>query len=119
MRSNWQRAFAVFRPGQLFGYIRWHGNKYGTQDWRFYIAKACKPGPLVRVNGILPGADILLETRGAARTKRALEWIDRLEETDAGLENISPAFWRHAHNALTTGQIPHPISELQYRSFGS
>lgn len=117
VRRGWHRALAVFEHGQIFGYIRWCGDKYGTQDWRIYVVQACTNGSIVDIDGIIPGADILLETRGSMRTRQALELLDRLEARGQSLESITPAYWRHAHNALVTGREPHTFSELQRRSF--
>jgi len=117
VRRGWHRALAVFEPGQIFGYIRWRGDKYGTQDWRLYVVQARTTGPIVDIDGIIPGADIFLETRGSTRTKRALALLDRLEAGGQSLESVTPAYWRHAHNALITGREPHVFSKLQRRSF--
>ena len=27
-----RRSLALFGPGQIFGYVRWQANAYGTQD---------------------------------------------------------------------------------------
>ena len=35
-----RRSIALFRPGQVFGYVRWRANEYGTQEWRFTIVRA-------------------------------------------------------------------------------
>ncbi len=58
-----QKLYA-FGVGQVFGYIRWKANKYGTVDWRLYICQASLSGQVTRVPGIIPGAKVLLSVHG-------------------------------------------------------
>ena len=90
-------ALNVFETGQIFGFVRWRGDGYGTQTWRVCVAEAGAPGEeLTRIPGIDPGAHLLLHAFGKMRAKRALRAIDGLAERHV-LHEIAPAFWRHAH----------------------
>jgi len=115
IRRGWHRKLEVFLPGSVFGYVRWQGNKYGTQDWSFHVLRSVEAGTLSRIKGVVPGAEFLFFTRGTTRTARALKWLRQLEAQDFLPEYISPNYWRHAHNAFQTGQTPHPLTELQSR----
>ena len=127
-RLGWHSRLASFKPAQIFGYIRWSANEYGTQDWRLFVCKAGglhsqnlgldggntgHHNRLTRIPSVLPGAHILLKTQGKARVKRALEYIDRLEKDTGELSLITESYWRHLHNRLEVNQPPHDFSALQ------
>jgi len=115
LRKN-QKLYA-FRAGQVFGYIRWTANKYGTVDWRVYICQASLSGQVTRVPGIIPGAKVLLSVHGNIAMQRMLKQIDSLEaQTDGGLEAITPAYWRHLHNANVINRPAHPFTLGEYNA---
>jgi hypothetical protein len=116
-RLDWRRKLVAFSPGMVFGYIRWRANRYGTQDWRLYVLRSVESGALATVPGVMPGADILLATRGATRTQRALGHLDTLEQDAGGLSQVTDAYWRHLHNRLAVSLAPHEFSPLQGTSF--
>ncbi|WP_373008012.1 DUF2840 domain-containing protein [Hyphomonas sp.] len=90
-------AMHLFEPGQVFGFVRWRGDGFGTQTWRVVVAKAGQPGEkLTRIPGIKPGAHLLLHAFGKTRAKRALRAIDMLSDAHV-LHEIHPAYWRHVH----------------------
>ena len=117
-RLDWRRKLVAFNSGSVFGYIRWRANKFGTQDWRLFVLRAAGDGGLATIPGVIPGADILLATRGVPRTKRALTALDALENDTEALANISPAYWRHLHNRLAVSMDAHEFSALQALSVG-
>lgn len=87
----------LFTSGQVFGFVRWRGDRYGTQTWRVCIAKSGVPGErMTRIPGVKPGAHLLLHAFGKARAKRARRAIDNLAERHV-LHEIVPAYWRHVH----------------------
>ena len=111
VRRGWRRSLACFRPGQTFGYERWRGDHYGTQDWRIFVCLAVDGGGAVTaVPGILPGANILFAARGATRVRRALGLIHNTAASNCRPEQIKPHRWRVLHNALETGAS---IDELE------
>ena len=116
-RLDWQRRLVAFAPGSVFGYIRWRANRFGTQDWRLFVLRSVESGALATIPGIMPGADILLATRGTTRTQRALGFLDRLEQGVGGLSQVTDAYWRHLHNRLTVSIDPHDFTPLQASSF--
>lgn len=116
-RLDWQRKLVAFGPGSVFGYIRWRANRYGTQDWRLFVLRTVESGLLSTIPGVVPGADILLATRGTTRTQRALDQLDTLEQGAGGLSQVTDAYWRHLHNRLAISLDPHEFSSLQASSF--
>ena len=102
-----RRKIACFSESQIIGYSRWSGNKYGTQDWQIYVAKTGAFGPLCRVPGIKPAAQILLSATGKSAVKRALTAIDTIEkQLSSGLETVPASYWLGLSNALITKQTP-------------
>jgi hypothetical protein len=97
-----------FEPDQIFGFVRWRGDKYGTQTWRVIVAQAgCAGERLTRIPGIQPGAHLLLHAFGKTRAKRALRVIDLLSEAHV-LHEIAPSYWRHVHLQLSRNLEPEP-----------
>ena len=129
-RLGWHSRLASFKSGQIFGYIRWSANEYGTQVWRLFICRAGGTlhhniglkdwntghhNRLTRIPGVMPGAHILLKTQGATRVKRALKMIDQLETETGDLNLVTQSYWRHLHNRLDINQAPHGFSAFQAR----
>jgi len=104
--DEWQdldrrRAFAYFRPGRVFGYVRWEASEYGTQAWRLFVVRSGGAAfPLDRVPGITPGGELLLDADGAAAVKRALAAIDAIEALGIDPADVSPVYFLHVHNRL-------------------
>ncbi|MEE9454643.1 MAG: DUF2840 domain-containing protein [Paracoccaceae bacterium] len=113
-----RRSLAIFKPGQLFGYIRWHANEYGTQKWRFVIVKAVEPLHLMnRFRGIQPGGEILLITSGNVKVKRVLAQIDRLENDGFDPSIVSPYFYRRLHNRMMINRPVRGYSLQQHEAY--
>jgi len=112
-----RRSLALFRPGQVFGYVRWRANEYGTQDWRFTIVQTAEPSRfLSRIEGITPGGEVLLLVTGNTKVKRALLQIDVLESDGFDPADVSPAYYRHVHNRITTGRPVRIYSGAQHEA---
>ena len=95
------RKIAVFKPGAIFGYIRWMADEYGTQDWRFYILESQNGGLIPPIPGVRPGAKILFSAQGKSRVQRCLSHIDHLEAmAKTGLESLPASYWRVIETAL-------------------
>lgn len=110
-----RRSLALFKPGQVFGYVRWQANEYGTQDWRITILKTAEPSLfLSRIEGVHPGGEVLLLATGNTKVKRALLQIDVLEAAGFEPADVSPDYYRHVHNRITAGQPIRPYTEPQH-----
>ena len=113
-----RRKIACFVPGQIIGYSRWSGDKYGTQDWRFYVIRTGPTSPLSLIPGVKPAAQILLSVTGKAAVKRALKAIDFIEKQIAnGLEAVPASYWLGVSNALMTKHslpnLPHYLRKKE------
>ena len=99
------RKLACFQPGATLGYIRWHANEYGTQDWRFFILKTQYSGLLTRVPGVSPAVKVLAAFHGTQAVKRALSALDDVQDTlSAPIEALPDAYWISFQNDLSTRQ---------------
>ncbi len=120
--QQWQdrdrrRAFAFFRAGQIFGYVRWEANEYGTQLWRLLVMRAGDDlHPLDRIPGVAPGGEILLDLRGTDRVKKVLAMIDALEERDFEPSEVSPDYWIYVQNRVLTRLPIRPYDLDQHRA---
>jgi hypothetical protein len=107
-KQSSKSTFHSFEHTQMFGFVRWRGDEYGTQTWRVIVAQSGCPGELLtRIPGIQPGAHLLLHAFGKARAKRALRVIDHLSEAHV-LHEIAPAYWRHVHLRISRNLVPEP-----------
>lgn len=101
-------AMHLFEPVQVFGFVRWRGDGFGTQTWRVVVAEAGHPGDkLTQIPGIKPGAHLLLHAFGKNRAKRALRAINVLSDAHV-MHDIHPAYWRHVHAQITSNLLPEP-----------
>jgi len=113
-----RRALACFKPGRIFGYVRWIANEYGTQKWQLYVVRTVDHSrPLSRINGVHPSGEILLKTAGTTKVKRALVQIDVLEVDGFDPTEVSPAYYRHVHNRITTGHPARVYSSAQHEAY--
>lgn len=100
VRRGWRRELAAFAPGDVFGFERWCGDKYGTQSWSIWVCRASDGGPVSAIPGINPGADILLEAQGKTRVKRCFAVLDSLKDNNIELASWPEHQWRILHNDL-------------------
>ena len=105
-----------FKPRQIFGFVRWRGDQYGTQTWRVVVVQAGRPGErLTRIPGVSPGARLLLHAFGKTRAKRALRVIDMLSEAYV-LHEIAPVYWRHVHLQISQNKEPEPYDPEMFEA---
>jgi hypothetical protein len=117
IRRGWHRKLAVFSAGQVFGYERWRGDKYGTQAWSLWVCETVDTGAYTQVPGVMPGANLLLHVRGKTKVKRALACLDALREDQNSLENRPAELWCDLHHRLLAGQKETQIIKAITRGF--
>lgn len=113
-----RRSLAIYKPGQIFGYIRWSANEYGTQEWLLVIVKAAEL--LHRINcfpGIQPGGQMLLATSGNVKVKHILSQIDLLENNGFDPSKVSPNFYRQLHNRTMINRPVSGYSSQQHEAY--
>lgn len=113
-----RRSLVLFGPARVVGYVRWRANEYGTQSWSIAILRTGAPlQVLTRLEGIHPGADVLLSVIGKARVKRVLAQLDKLESAGFEPPEISPAYYRQMHNRITVSRPVATYSDCQHAAF--
>ncbi|MDR3514003.1 MAG: DUF2840 domain-containing protein [Caulobacteraceae bacterium] len=113
-----RRSLAAFAPGEVFAFVRWASNDFGTVVSRLDIVRAVPPGeafqtlPFVR-----PGGEILLRVSGWAKVEPVLQAIDAVEALGIDPADVAPAFWRRLHNRLAAGFEPGAYTREQHRAW--
>lgn len=113
-----KRRVVSFAPGQVFAFVRWASNDFGTIISRIDIVHTIRRGeayqtlPFVR-----PGGDILLKLEGWRQVERVLQAIDAIERLGIDPAAVSPDHWRHVHNRMTAGQEPRAYTPDQHRAY--
>lgn len=97
----------LFEPGKILGLSIWRGGVYGTTRWEVFVLHTVRPGQKAAlVESVAPGAEILLYTYGKHRSKKAVQWIDALRETNHDLSKLSPEFFKAADHRFRAGVMP-------------
>ena len=113
-----RRRALWFEPGQVFAFVRWAANDYGTAVSRIDILRACGAGePITTVPGVTPGGEVLLRLSGWPKVSHALAAIDQVEATGVDPADACPDHWRHVHHRLTAGDAPRPYTPERHRAW--
>ena len=113
-----RRRVLVFAPHNVFAFVRWASNDFGTIVSRIDIVRAIDRGeshqtlPFVR-----PGGEILLRISGWPKVERVLQAIDAVEALGIDAADAAPDHWRQLHNRLVAGERPRPYSRDQHRAW--
>jgi hypothetical protein len=113
-----RRHVVSFRPGDVFAFVRWASNLFGTILSRIDIVQAVAAGeaystlPFVR-----PGGALLLSIHGWPKVERVLQAIDAVEAAGVDPCDAAPDHWCHVHNRLAAGIEPRVYSIERHRAW--
>lgn len=113
-----RRSIASFAPNNIFAFVRWASNDYGTIISRMDVVRAVETGerfqtlPFVR-----PGGEILLRVDGWPKVERALRAIDAIDALRIDPADVAPEYWRHLHNRLAAGHEPRAYTREQHAAW--
>lgn len=113
-----RRRVLSFRPGNVFAFVRWASNDFGTIISRIDIVRAVEPGeayqtlPFVR-----PGGDILLKIEGWPKVEQVLRHIDAVEAADIDACDVTPDHWRHVANRMNAGHEPRAYTMERHQAW--
>jgi hypothetical protein len=116
-----QRGRLAFRPGQVFGFVWWRSNDWGTTTWAVAVLEAVRPpAEGYAVPSVVPGAQVHLWAAGRGKetpgpVERALLFLDCLENLDYDLALLDPAYYRAAALSLRFRQLPRLLTPAEYR----
>ena len=107
-----------YAPGQVFAFVRWASNDYGTVRSALTIARAVGIGdPLTTLPQVDPGAQILLSVRSWPKVRQVFALIDVIEENGIDSCDVAPDHWRHVHNRLAAGMQARSYSPARHRDW--
>lgn len=113
-----RRRALWFDPGQVFAFVRWAANDYGTAVSRIDILRATGPGESVTtVPGVTPGGEVLLRLSGWPKVERVLAAVNAVEALGIDPADACPDHWRHVHSRLAAGDIPRPYTRERHRAW--
>jgi hypothetical protein len=113
-----RRRALWFDAGQVFAFVRWAANDYGTAVSRIDILRAVgSDEPLTSVPGVTPGGEVLLRLSGWPKVERALQAIDQVEGLGIDPADVCPDHWRHIHNRLAAGDEPRAYALDRHRAW--
>jgi hypothetical protein len=113
-----RRRILSFAPGNIFAFVRWMSNDYGTVVSRIDIVRAVAPGqrcatlPYVR-----PGGDILLRLSGWPKIERVLQLVDAVEALGIDPADAAPNYWHHVHNRLSVNEVPRTYTRSRHQAW--
>jgi len=111
-------SIVAFAPGDIFAFVRWASNDYGTVVSRIDILRAVRPGePCSTVGFVRPGGESLLRIYGWAKVERVLQAIDAIEALGVDPAEVAPDHWQHIHNRMTAGALPHAYTRERHAAW--
>jgi hypothetical protein len=113
-----RRRRLTFRAGQVFAFVRWVSNDYGTVRSQLDILRCVAAGePYTTLSGVDPGGDILLAVSGWPKVERVFTVVDAIEASRIDPSDVAPDHWRHVHNRLAAAQAPRCYSPARHRAW--
>lgn len=112
------RRVLAFQPRQVFAYVRWASNGYGTIVSRIDVLRAVARGMACStVPFVIPGAEILARASGWPKVERVLQAIDAVEAIGVDPADAAPDHWRHVHNRISAGEPPRAYTRERHRAW--
>lgn len=113
-----RRRVVAFAPGEIFAFVRWASNGYGTIASRIDILRAVGPSEAFSTIGfVTPGAEILLRISGWPKVNDVLRAIGAVEQAGVAPEEVCPDHWRHVMNRLAAGEQPRAYTRERHRAW--
>jgi len=112
------RRVLSFAPGNIFAFVRWTSNDFGTVLSRIDILRAAMPGQRYpTVPWIKPGGESLLRLSGWPKVERVLQLIDSVEALGIDPAEVAPDYWHHVHNRLSVNETPRPYTRSRHQAW--
>ncbi|MCF6344065.1 MAG: DUF2840 domain-containing protein [Devosiaceae bacterium] len=113
-----QEAFEYYSIGEIFGYIRWEANEYGTQSWRFFVLQACDISTKTyKIAGIKPSAKVLADISGKDRIYKFFNLLDEIESIGIDLFDVAPWYWEQVNARINSSFPPLPYKISQHKAW--
>src|SRR5713101_430325 len=112
------RSIVAFAPGDVFAFVRWASNDFGTVVSRIDILRAVRPGePCSTVGFVRPGGESLSRIYGWPKVERVLRAIDAIEALGIDPADAAPEHWQHIHNRVSVGERPRPYTRTRHQAW--
>ena len=112
-----RRRVFEFAPRQVFAFVRWAANDYGTVLIRIDVIRTVEAGePSTTIPCVQPGGEILLRLSGWPNVQAVLAATDAAEKITAATD-VCPDHWRHVHQRLTAGEPSLAYSPSHHRAW--
>ena len=113
-----RRRILSFAPGNIFAFVRWMSNDYGTVVSRIDIIRAVAPGhTCTTVPYVRPGGDSLLRLTGWPKVERVLQIADAIEALGIDAADAAPDYWQHVHNRLSVSEMPRAYTRSRHQAW--
>ena len=117
-RLDRHRRIVSFAPGNIFAFVRWAGNEYGTIISRIDIVRAVAAGaPFQSLPFVRPGGEILLRITGWPKVEAVLKAVDAIEALGVDPADVGPDHWRHVHNRISVNEPFRAYGLEQHRAW--
>lgn len=112
------RRILSFLPGNIFAFVRWTSNDFGTILSRIDILRAVAPGQRYStVPWVSPGGESLLRLAGWPKVERVLQLISSVESLGIDPADAAPEYWHHAHNRLSVNEKPRAYTRARHQAW--
>ncbi len=113
-----RRRVLSFAPGNIFAFVRWTSNDFGTVISRVDIIRAVAPGQrCATVPYVRPGGEILLRLAGWPKVEQVLKLIDVVEGLGIDPSDAASDYWHHVHNRLSVNESPRPYTRSRHQAW--
>lgn len=113
-----KEAFEYYSKGEIFGYIRWEANEYGTQSWRFFVLQAADiTSKVYKIDGVNPGAKVLADVSGKDRIYRFFNVLDQVEASGIDPCDVAPWYWEQINARINSSLSPIPYKQEQHNAW--
>ena len=112
------RRILRFAPRNIFAFVRWDCNDFGTILSRIDIVRAVdRDESYQTLPFVCPGGEILLRISGWQKAEHVLHAINTIEALGIDPADVAPDHWRHLHNRVIAAEPPRPYSREQHRAW--
>ncbi|MGL1921629.1 MAG: DUF2840 domain-containing protein [Hyphomicrobiales bacterium] len=113
-----REAYEYFPTGKIFCYIRWEKGQFGTKNWHVMVLRAGDECTLMHsIEGIEPGAEVLLDITGRERVYRFFRALDQIDRLKIDCAEVAPWYWIQSHARLYVALDPLVYSEKKHQAW--
>ncbi|MHC5307779.1 DUF2840 domain-containing protein [Bartonella sp. LJL80] len=117
-RTDKNRRTVGLNPNEVFAFVRWSANDYGTVVSRLDIVQSVdREEKYQTIPFVRPGGLLLLKTNGLNNVHYVLDLITEIERSGINATEVSPDYWRHVHARLLVHSKPHIYTTEQHQAW--